>query len=281
MKINIITESTADITKEQAKEMGITILPIPIRFGEDEYLAGETLDNQLFYKILMESDEFPKTSQITPFVYEQAIAERRAKNEDVLIITISKKLSGCYQNAIKAAYKYADHVKVIDSESASLGQRILVEYAFSLIKEGLSLDDIVIALEKVKERIHVLALVDTLDYLVKGGRLSKAAAIAGKILSIKPIISVQNGKVEVVGKARGTKAGFNSLKKLIKQRGEIDGTLPMAFGYSGLSDVKVRQYLSCNEDLYLSIKEIRIMQMGSAIGAYTGPNVVGLAWFTK
>lgn len=283
MRIQIITDSACDMTQEEATQLGVTVLPLKISFGNEEYLDGINLSHQEFYEKLVETDELPHTSQLTPFDYSEAFHEAVQSNEQsVICITLSAGLSGCWQSAQVAAEDYDGNVRVIDSASVCVGQRVLVEYAARLRDEGLGLDEIARALEAARDKVHVIALLDTLEYLKKGGRISAAAAAAGSLLSIKPVVTVQDGKVAVLGKARGSRSANNLLTELIQREGPIDFTRPLATAYSGLSDSLLRKYMQDHDYLYADYDgEIPVSHIGSAIGTHVGPGAICFAFMTR
>ena len=234
MAIKIITDSASDITVSNREDL--IILPITITFHGTEYQDGINLSHKEFYEKLIESEELPTTSQISPYTFEEAIRRVLADGDEPVIITLSGKLSGTYQNAFVAASEFEEKVYVIDSENVAVGQHALVEYALRLKDEGLDAASIAEELNKSKKRIHTIALLDTLEYLKKGGRISKAAAFTGSVLSIKPVVGVVNGEVAVLGKARGAKHGNNLLIEQIGLCGGIDFEKPFSLGYTGSDD---------------------------------------------
>ena len=280
MSVRIITDSACDIPPEEAKALGIEVLPITVMFGDREYLDGVTLSNRAFFEKLVESDALPHTCQITPFQYGEAFRAAREAGEEAVCLTLSGRLSGCWNSACLAAEDY-ENVTVVDSENVSIGQRILVLLAVRLRDEGLSASEIAARLEAQKKRVRLLALLDTLEYLKKGGRISPAVAFAGGILSIKPVVAVQKGEVALIGKARGSKNGNNLLTQFVEQSGGIDFTLPYALGYSGLSDALLQKYIQDSEALYKDhVRELPVCCIGSTIGTYAGPGAVGVAFFS-
>ena len=275
----IITDSASDITDNNREEL--IILPINIPFGEEEFQDGVTLTHRMFYEKLIESDELPVTSQVPPFTFEEIYRKVKAQGDRAIVITLSSKLSGTWQNANLAAQEYEDTVKVVDSENASIGQRALVEYALRLIEKGLSYEEILERLETDKSRIRLIALLDTLEYLKKGGRISKAAALAGSLLSIKPVIAIQGGEVAILGKARGSRQGNNLLAEQIRQTGGIDFEMPFVLGYTGFSDVMLQKYIADNEALWKhSVDALETASVGGTIGTHVGPGAIGVAFFS-
>ena len=278
MAVRLIVDSACDLKAEQIKEYDLTVLPIKIYFGEEEYLDGVTLSHEEFYKKLIEFDKIPTTSQIPPFEYEAVFKEIKKAGDEAVCITLSSKLSGCYQSANIALDGYEDCVTVVDSNNVSIGEQILVKYAVRLRDEGLSAGEIVQALEEKKKDIRLIALLDTLEYLKKGGRISAAAAMAGAVLSIKPVIAIEDGEVVVLGKARGSKAANNMIKQLIQKEGGINFDMPYTLAYSGLSDAMLLKYVEDNKELYKD-KELPISTIGSAIGTHAGPGAIAAAFF--
>ena len=277
--VRIITDYASDITDNNREEL--IILPINITFGEEEFQDGVTLTHRMFYEKLIESDELPVTSQVPPFTFEEIYRKVKAQGDRAIVITLSSKLSGTWQNANLAAQEYEDTVKVVDSENASIGQRALVEYALRLIEKGLSYEEILERLETDKSRIRLIALLDTLEYLKKGGRISKAAALAGSLLSIKPVIAIQGGEVAILGKARGSRQGNNLLAEQIRQTGGIDFEMPFVLGYTGFSDVMLQKYIADNEALWKhSVDALETASVGGTIGTHVGPGAIGVAFFS-
>lgn len=276
--IKIITDSASDIVNNSREDL--VVLPITVAFGSEEFQDGVTLSHRMFYEKLIESDELPRTSQVPPFVFEEAYEAVKAEGGQAIVITLSSKLSGTWQSASLAGEKYGDVVHIVDSENASIGQRALVEYALRLKDEGLSFEEIAERLERDKSRIRLIALLDTLEYLKKGGRISKTAALAGSMLSIKPVIAIQGGEVAVLGKARGSKQGNNLLVEKIRQAGGIDFGKPYFLGYTGLSDATLQKYIADHEELWKdTVDSLETASVGCAIGTHIGPGAIGVAFF--
>lgn len=281
--IKIIIDSASDIDLKEAQEMGINLIPIEVMFGEETFLDGVNLNHNEFFERLIESDDFPKTSQINSFRFEEEFEKLTSDGSEVLCITLSSKLSGTYNNAVLASKRFNGLVQVVDSLNASLGERILCQYALALIKDGkLSLKEIVEELNVQKVKIEVLAVVGTLKYLKKGGRISSVAAFTGELLSIKPVISIINGQVKLVGKARGSKRGNNLLVEKINSCGGIDFNYPFATAYSVLSDVFLKKYLEDSGSLWqANTSSVPVYQIGSTIGTHIGPGGIAVAFFAK
>ena len=189
MKTRIVVDSTADILPEYLDQ--IHTVPLTVSFGEEEYIDGVTIDHRTFYQKLIETDATPSTSQASPAAFAEQYDQAAAADEEVVVITISSKLSGTYQSAMIAAAGHSS-VYVVDSENASVGCGILVGLALRYLRDGMTASAIAEKLQEDKKKIVVIALLDTLEYLKRGGRISKAAAFAGGLLNIKPVISVRS-----------------------------------------------------------------------------------------
>ena len=277
-KIRIITDSGSDII--DSKRDNVTVLPMSITFGDEVFYDGVTLSHSEFYMKLIESDELPKTSLIAPASFADAYEEAKNAGEKVIAITISGGLSGTYQSAVLAAEDY-DDVYVVDSMNVTIGERILVEYALKLIDEGKDIEDIVNELESAKKRICVLGLLDTLEYLKKGGRVSSSVAFVGDVLRIKPVVTVDGeGKVAMLGKARGSKNGNNFLISEIEKVNGVDFDMPYFLGYTGLNDTLLKKYVKDSEHIWGPYtEELPVCSIGATIGTHVGPNAIAVAFF--
>lgn len=279
MKTRIVVDSTADILPEYLDQ--IHTVPLTVSFGEEEYIDGVTIDHRTFYQKLIETDAMPSTSQASPAAFAEQYDQAAADDEEVVVITISSKLSGTYQSAMIAATG-RNSVYVVDSENASVGCGILVGLALRYLRDGMTASAIAEKLQEDKKKIVVIALLDTLEYLKRGGRISKAAAFAGGLLNIKPVISIADGEIQLLGKARGSKMGNNLLAQQIQKVGGIDFTKPVLLGYTGLSDVLLQKYIEDSSYLWsASLDDVRYVSIGSVIGAHAGPGAIAVAFFRK
>lgn len=279
MNTRIIVDSTADLLPEQ--EARVSRVPLTVHFGDEEYLDGVTIDHKAFYQKLVETDVLPTTSQATPAAFAAELEKAKVAGEAALVLTLSSKLSGTYQSAIIAAEDY-ENVYVVDSGTAAIGGGILTALALRYLDEGLDAKAIAQRLEQDKQRIVVVALVDTLEYLKKGGRISKAVAFAGGVLNIKPVISVIDGEIAMLGKARGSKMGNNLLIQEIEKAGGIDFSKPVLLGYTGLSDSLLLKYIEDSKALWSpALEQVPYTTIGSAIGTHAGPGAVAAAFFKR
>lgn len=277
MKTRIIVDSTSDLLP-QIRER-VHVVPLTVHFGDAEYIDGVTIDHKTFYEKLIETDVLPTTSQATPAAFAEEYEKTQAAGEEAVVITLSSKLSGTYQSAVIAADDY-ENICVVDSGSGAIGGGILVELALRYLDAGMSAREIAAKLEKDKENIVIVALVDTLDYLKMGGRVSKTVAFAGTLLNIKPVLSVIHGDIHMLGKARGSKQGNNLLVQEIEKAGGVDFTKPVLLGYTGLSDAMLLKYIEDSKHIWeKGLESVRYTTIGSVIGTHAGPGAVAVAFF--
>lgn len=282
MAVKFIVDSACDILPEEAKEFGIIHLPLKVLFGENEYADSVDLSHEEFYEKLVESDVLPKTSQVPPADFEDAYRKVTEENNEAVVITVSGKLSGTYQSAMIAREDFEGKVFVVDSENVAIGERILVYRGLEYAKMGLKASEIADKLNEDKKKIRLMALLDTLEYLKKGGRISSAVAFAGGLLSIKPVVAVENGEVSLIGKARGSKQGNNLLRELVAKSKGIDFEKPFSLAYSGLSDKLLKKYIEDSAELWKGHTEnLPIYTIGCAIGTHVGPGAIAVAFFEK
>ena len=277
MNTRIIVDSTANLTP--AFQSRVHTVPLTLRFGEEEFIDGVTIDHKTFYEKLIECDVLPTTSQATPDAFMTEFEKAKAAGEAAVVITLSSAFSGTYQSAMIAAEEY-ENIYVVDSGSAAMGSGILVELAFRMLDAGKTAAEIAAVLEEEKKKIVVVALVDTLEYLKRGGRVSKTLAFAGTVLNIKPVLSVTMGEIHLLGKARGSKMGNNLLVQEIDKAGGIDFTKPVLLGYSGISDALLKKYIDDSRHIWEgNLEEVRYTTVGSVIGTHCGPGAVVVAFF--
>ena len=280
MGIRIIVDSTADLTPQVRQR--VDVVPLTIHFGEREYIDGITIDSKTFYEMLVESDVLPTTSQATPFAFEKAFREAVEEGHEVVCITCAAKLSGTYQSACIAAEEFEGKVHVVDSQTIAIGSSILTAYAVTLLDRGLNAEEIAWKLMQKREDVRVLALLDTLEYLKKGGRISSTAAIAGGLLNIKPVLTITGGEIKMLGKARGSRQGNNLLVQEIQKAGGVDFTKPVLLGYTGLSDMLLRKYVQDSAALWQgNVEDLPAACIGSVVGTHAGPGAVAVAFFAS
>jgi len=279
MAVRIVVDSTVDVNPKIADK--ISVVPMTVHFGDETYVQGVDITNQQFYEKLIESDVMPTTSQATPFAFEEVFREITDAGDTAVVITLSSKLSGTCQSAAVAAAEFPGKIWVVDSDTVTIGSGILAEYALAMADEGTDAAGIARELELCKGRCHVLAMLDTLEYLKRGGRISKATAFAGELLSIKPVVCVDKGEIKVLGKARGSRQGNNLLAREIANAGGIDFTKPVLLGYTGLSDMLLKKYKQDSSAFWEGrIKELPTAVVGSVVGTHAGPGAIAVAFFS-
>ena len=280
MKVKLIVDSTADMTAQVASRVGI--VPLTIHFGDKEYVSGVDIDAKKFYELLVEGDVLPTTSQATPFAFEAAFEKALEEDCEVICLTCASKLSGTYQSAVIAAREFGGKVHVVDSCTIAIGLGILADYALRLIDQGFTAEQIHRKLLQKRGKIQLLAMVDTLEYLKKGGRISSAVAIAGGLLNIKPVITLAGGEIKVLGKARGSRQANNLLVQEIQRAGGVDFKKPLLLGYTGLSDALLQKYISDSAALWEgNVEKLDVAVVGSVVGTHVGPGAVAVAFFAE
>ena len=280
MKIRFITDSASDMIEHSREDL--SFLPLTVTFGDQSYEDGVNLTHREFYDKLVESDQLPTTSQVSVGAWEDCFEQVKADGDIAIVVTISSKLSGTYHGACMAAEDYKGIIYVVDSENVTIGERCLVALGLRLKDQGMEAPEIVECLNREKKHIHLVALLDTLEYLKKGGRISHTAAIAGGLLAIKPVIGIEDGEVQMLGKARGSKQGNNLLVQQIGKCGGIDFDMPYFLGYTGLSDALLQKYVEDSRDLWKDHADhLEAHSVGGAIGTHSGPGAIAVAFFAK
>ena len=280
MNVNLIIDSTTDLNPQLQEQF--TVVPLTVHFRDQEYIDGVTISHRQFYEKLVESDVLPSTSQATPAAFADVFEEVARRGETAVVLTLASQLSGTYQSAMIAASDYPGRIFVVDGTSVAIGTGILAELALRLREQGLTAEEIAGRLEEEKERIHVVALLDTLEYLKRGGRISATVAFAGGLLSIKPVIAVKDGVIQMLGKARGSRQGNNLLVQQIEKAGGVDFDKPVLLGFSGLSDALLTKYIEDSRDLWENGTESLVTtSIGSVVGTHAGPGAIAVAFFRK
>lgn len=277
MKIGFVVDSTANLTPEVRAR--VSVVPLTVHFGETEYVDGVTITPEKFYEKLVDGKVLPHTSQASPYAFSEVFEAVLEECDAVVAVVASSQLSGTCQSARIAAEEFPGRVFVVDSLHIALSSGIMVEYAMQLADSGMGAAEIAAELNEVRGRVQLMAVVDTLEYLQKGGRISKAVAIAGGLLSIKPIIGITDGKIEMVGKARGNRQA-NALMNKRAQALNIDFSKPCMLGYTGTSDALLRKYVQESEE-FLGGRKIPQCIVSAVVGTHAGPDAVAIAFFSK
>ena len=278
--VRIVTDSTTDLPKEIRSK--VTVVPLVISFSGEQYVDGLDISKYEFYEKLIESTELPTTSQVTPYEFEEVFRKVLEEGDTAVCLTVSSKLSGTYQSAVIANDEVDNKIELVDSLNVTLGENILVRRAVELRDEGKTAKEIAEIINEEKSKVKLIALLDTLEYLKKGGRVSATAAFAGSVLSIKPVVGIVDGLIEVLGKARGSKNGNNKLMEQIEKVGGVDFTKPFSLGFTGLNDDLLQKYIHDSVHLYEGqVSEFPITTIGTSIGTHAGPGAIGVAFFAK
>lgn len=273
--VKIIVDSTADLRPDVRNR--VDVVPLTIHFGKEEYVDGVDLSAAAFYKKLAVCKELPTTSQAAPYAFSEVFEKVVEAGDTVVAIVVSSALSGTCQSATIAAADYPGKVFVVDSRNIAIGSGILTEYALELVDKGLDAEAIAVELNAAKERIRLFAVVDTLEFLQRGGRLSKTVAIAGGLLSIKPVITLEDGAIKMAGKARGNKQANAFMDGKTQELG-IDWDKPCMLGYTGTDDELLKKY---REQSGIWTGDVFSTIVSGVVGTHAGPGAVAVAFFSK
>lgn len=277
--IRILVDSSADYAAQELEQLNMELVPITITLGDKSYRDGIDITKDEFYQMLLETGEFPMTSQPSPQDFLDVFEDVKEKGDSLIYLSLSSGLSGTFQSATlaKNMVEY-DEIYLVDTLSATRAIRIMAEYACKLREEGKDAAAIASALDEFKHRIVIFAALDTLEYLYKGGRLNKATAAVGELANLKPIITVNDeGKIGVPGKALGRNKAFASLTKMITEKG-IDSSFPVysIYAYGEENTEKLEQKLEAS-----GVSVTKRLQVGATIGCHIGPGAYGLIFVTK
>ena len=279
MSVRIVIDSSADVTAQARQQL--TAVPLTVCFGQQEYADGITITHGEFYKKLAESDVLPTTSQPSPALFEAIYAQAEAAGDSVVVITISSALSGTYQSACIPVEEH-DRVYVVDSRNAAIGTGCLAELALRLADSGMEAKEIAETLTRERENLRLFAVLDTLEYLKKGGRISGAVAFVGGMLSIKPMITLTDGSIAMVGKPRGTKQANKMLMTEVEKAGGIDFSKPFLLGHTGLENTLLQNFIEESSSLWEGQPQpLPQSKICSVIGTHVGPGAYAVAFFAN
>lgn len=279
LKFRIITDSSCGITQEEGKALGVTVLPLTLHYENKDYLDDIDISTNEFYEMLFnsKSKEFPKTSQVPPLVFKKAFEECIENNEIPIVLTIAGSLSGTLQSArIAKDMLERDDIYIIDSNTALGAVKIMIMKLTSTEYE--TIEDVLIEIKHMVDHVNFYAVPDTLEYLYKGGRLSKTSAILGNILQLKPVIQLSKiGKLVPIAKLRGLKHAFKKIAEQLKEF-PIDEKYPVQYGYS-----------TKEENMYMLIdytkEEVKVdytkIQISPVVGAHVGPGACAIFYISK
>jgi DegV family protein with EDD domain len=272
--LHLVTDSTSDLTPDVAQRLGVTVVPLTVRFGDEQFRDGVDIDAPTFYSRLTSSPVTPTTSQPSPedfaAVYRSLL---RGDADEVISVHIAAKLSGTWQSAHLAARDMpAGRVHVVDSDSVSAGIQLLLRHAAQQIEDGIDAATIVTNLETLRERVIVYVLLDTLTYLQKGGRIGRAQAFLGSVLNVRPLLGVDRGEVEPVARVRSRQQGIAKMVELVRALGPLQSAAMMhSTAPEGAAELRGR--LSA----LLPEMDVPLGQLGPVVGTYSGPGAIGVA----
>ncbi len=284
MSVKIIVDSASDVTLAYAEKNGVGFVPLKTTLGGKEYRDGVDILPDEFYGKLEANKELAHTSQVNASEFAEIFEKAVADGDEVVVITLSSGLSGTCQSARIAASDFEGKVFVVDSLSATAGEQVLLSHAIALRDEGKTARDIYEALDELRKRVRLFVRVETLEYLKRGGRISKTSAMLGTLLGIKPVLTLNGeGKLETVGKARGNKQSHKLLNDSIQACGGIDFSMPVAMTYAGdVADSAVQGYLEDSTQIFgENCDKLHIGQLGCVIGTHTGPGAIVIAFVPK
>ena len=277
--IRIVTDSAADFELAELQEKNITLIPLTVSFGEQDYLETVELGKDRFYELLMGGGDLPKTAQPAPQRLLDVIEDAKAQGDDVIYISISAGISGTYQTArMTAEMAEYDRCWIVDSASAAGGQRLLAEYAATLRDQGMDAENIVAALETAREKLTLYACIDTLEYLHRGGRISGLAYTLGNLAQIKPIISLKS-TISIPAKAMGMRKGIAyQCKQLEQKKPNPNHPIYVMYTYDRTNGEALAKKI---REMGYDIPDSRIVNVGAAIGSHIGPNACGVVYIAE
>lgn len=277
--VKILTDSSCDLSPARCEELGVEMLPITVNFGGESFRAHLDISNEQFYEKLAAASELPKTAQITPAFFQEKFQAYQKAGDDVVCLFISSQMSGTLQSAKVAKNLVgAENIYLPDTLNVTFALGLLVEEAAKMRDRGLSAGEIAQEVEALVPRVRLWALIDDLKYLKMGGRLSATSALVASILGICPIITLENGLVEVVGKARGKKAAFKFMRGMVEKE-PISSDFSVTVGHAAVPKTRddFLEFMSAE----LKKREVHKLDIGSIVGTHTGPGACGLAYIRK
>ena len=278
MTIKIVTDSTADLSPELIKELGITVVPLYVCFGKDVYRDREEINEDDFYQRLLQDSTHPTTTQPTPQDFAEVYRQLSSKADGIISIHISEKLSGTCNSALqgKKLMEKGCPIEVIDSKTTSMALGLVVTAAAAIAKTGKSHQQVVVEVRQVVSRVKLLVLFDTLKYLAKGGRIGKAKSLLGSVLNVKPLLAIKDGEFVPVGQVRNRAKGIERLFDFVKDTDQIED---LAVIHSTTPDEA--KSLADRISSILSSKQVSIARLGPALGVHGGPGVLAIAFRRK
>ena len=274
MVVRIVTDSTADLTKEQQQAAGITVVPLNVHFGDEVFRDHVDLTTDEFFRRLKASPQLPRTSQPAVGVFEEAYRSLRQNGDEIVSVHLSGKVSGTYNSALMAS-KGVDEtaIEVVDSLSTSMALGFMALEGAKLARAGKDRATIAEHLRALVPKARVICVVDTLTYLERGGRIGKARALLGSLLNVKPILQLKEGEVVPIGRARGRPQALTRLVELLERDGHVT-QLAVMHGAAPADADHLRERVAAN---YPGL-DILLTEIGAVLGTHTGPGVIGFTY---
>ena len=275
MTVKVITDSTADLPPALAEELGITVVPLNVHFGTEVYRDGVEITADEFYRRLVTASRLPTTSQPTPGDFLSAYDEMGQTTDEIISVHISAKLSGTMNSATQALEEYAgsSRIEIVDSMQGSMGLGVVAIAAAEAASSGGGLDDVVAETRAAIPKVGFMGLVDTLEYLEKGGRIGKAQAFVGSLLRIKPLLTIRDGEAHPLERARTRAKGVDRMCELVQAEMPLKD---LAVVYTTTPDEA--RALAQRLQSFLPQGEVILSQVGPVVGTYLGPGVLGVAF---
>lgn len=281
-EIKIVVDSACDLDPDVLEELGVHMIPMKVHFGEEDYFDRTTISTGEFYKKLKNSTELPKTSQITPAIFIENIKKYIEEGYHIICICFSSRLSGTYQSACVAKEMLENEdIDVIDSKAASVGFGLIVREAGIMVKEGKTREEILDRIIYMRDRMEHIFAVGSLDMLKRGGRITRAQAVVGTLLNVKPILQIQDGYIIPYEKARGKNAVVNKMIETMKERGNEISKQLLGLNYAGEGSMELLNSLKEAITKEFGNKEFVISEIGAAIGSHAGPGTVSVFFLRK
>jgi DegV family protein with EDD domain len=280
MSIKIVTDSTCDLPKELVEKYDIKVVPLSVNFGDDSYLDGIEISNKEFYDRLRNSDKLPTTSQVSPGEFVEVFKEILDKDDEVLGIFLAKEFSGTFPSAkIAKDIIKSDKIHLIDSRGVTGALAAIVLAAGDLVQRGLSIENIELRLDEFIRNSESVLVIDTLEYLVKGGRISKAQGAIGSVLSVKPVLTIGDGKLDTLAKVRGRKKGIKWMIDWVKDN-RFDLSDKRVF-ILDTDDPKFHQDIKDALLENFEVGEIIDIEVGAVVGTHGGPGCGGICFINE
>ena len=269
MSVQILTDSTSDILPEEAEQKGVRVVPLLVNFGEEAFRENVEITHQEYFRRLAQAESLPTTSQPTPQDFLAHFEQVRDAGDSLVCVLLASKLSGTFQSA-QLAKALSGYDEIVDSQQALCGLRMLVDFACVLRDEGLSAREIAEQVESASHRVRLFGIVNTLEYLHKGGRLPASMAVVGTLLKVKPLITLREGEVGILGKGLGVKNGLDNLLKLMGDEIHPEPRLPLYFGYTQTHNLCDQ----LRERVVEKYHPARVEQnsVGAVVGTHVGPD---------